>query len=87
MTEENVEEAFKLYTDYKDVVDRAKVVTIEEIAAKDYTLSVNTYIEKTKQETIDPVIVRQQFYEAIANVSAAEEHLKELLKKEGLIND
>lgn len=87
MTEENVEEAFKLYTDYKDVVDRAKVVTVEEIAAKDYTLSVNTYIEKTKQETVDPAIVRQKFYEAVANVAEAEKHLKELLKKEGLIND
>ena len=87
MTEENVEEAYALYTGYKDVVDRSKVVTIEEIAAKDYTLSVNTYIEKTKQETVDPAIVRQKFYEAVANVTAAEEHLKELLKKEGLIND
>lgn len=87
MTEENVEEAYALYTGYKDVVDRSRVVTIEEIAAKDYTLSVNTYIEKTKQETVDPAIVRQKFYEAVANVTAAEEHLKELLKKEGLIND
>ena len=87
MTEENVEEAYKLYTDYKDVIDRAKVVTIEEIAAKDYTLSVNTYIEKTPPETIDPASVRQKFYEAVANVTAAEQHLKQLLKKEGLIND
>jgi len=87
MTEENVEEAYSLYTGYADVVDRSKVVTIEEIAAKDYTLSVNSYIEKTKQEAIDPAVVRQHFYDAVADVAAAEAHLKELLIKEGLLNE
>ena len=87
MTADDVEDVYRLYCNYEDVVDLAKVVTVEEIAAKDYTLSVNTYIEKTQQETVDPAVVRQRYFEAVQEVRAAEEHLKELLKKEGLLNE
>ena len=87
MTADNVEAAYKLYRNYEDVVDLAKVVTLEEIAAKDYTLSVNSYIEKTQQETVDPAIVKQKYFAAVEEVRAAEENLKELLKKEGLLDE
>lgn len=87
MTDENVEAAYKLYEDYTDVVDLAKVVTIEEIAAKDYTLSVNSYIEKTQQEIVDPAVVRQKYFDAVAEVRAAEDYLVELLRKEGLLDE
>jgi type I restriction enzyme M protein len=87
MTDENVEEAYKLYADYQDVIDLAKVVTIEEIAAKDFTLSVNSYIEKTQQEVVDPAVVRQRYFDAVEEVRAAEDSLLELLRKEGLLNE
>ena len=87
MTSENVDAVYQLYLDYGDVIDKSKVVTIEEIAEKDYTLSVTTYIEKTQQESTDPAIVRQRYFAAVQEVRAAEEHLKELLKKEGLLNE
>ena len=87
MTDENVEAAYKLYADYQDVVDLAKVVTIDEIAAKDYTLSVNSYIEKTQQEVVDPAVVRQRYFDAVDEVRAAEDNLIELLWKEGLLNE
>lgn len=87
MTDENVEAAYKLYTDYQDAIDLAKVVTIEEIAAKDFTLSVNSYIEKTQQEVVDPAVVRQRYFDAVEEVRAAEDSLLELLRKEGLLNE
>jgi len=87
MTDENVEAAYKLYKDYVDVVDLAKVVSVEEIAAKDYTLSVNSYIEKTQQEVVDPAVVRQKYFDAVAEVRAAEDNLIELLRKEGLLDE
>lgn len=87
MTEEDVETAYNLYTGYTDVIDKAKVVTIEDIAAKDYTLSVNTYIEKTQQEVVDPATIRLKYYDAVASVYDAEETLKNLLIKEGLLNE
>lgn len=87
MTDENVEAAYKLYADYQDVIDLAKVVTIEEIAAKDFTLSVNSYIEKTQQEVVNPAVVRQRYFDAVEEVRAAEDNLLELLRKEGLLNE
>lgn len=87
MTDENVEAAYKLYADYQDVIDLAKVVTIEEIAAKDFTLSVNSYIEKTQQKVVDPAVVRQRYFDAVEEVRAAEDNLLELLRKEGLLNE
>ena len=87
MTDEDVETAFSLFSDYKDVVDRSKVVTIKEIADKDYTLSVNTYIEKTPTESVDPVEVRKRFFAAVNAVIDAENHLKDLLIKEGLLDE
>lgn len=82
MTDDEVEEVFDLYNKYTDIVEKSKVATIEEIAAKDYTLAVNSYIEKEEQETIDPAVVKAQYYEAVENVKNAEAHLRELLVKE-----
>ena len=82
MTDDEVEEVFDLYNKYTDIVEKSKVATIEEIAAKDYTLAVNSYIEKEEQETIDPAVVKAQYYEAVKKKKNAEAHLRELLVKE-----
>lgn len=87
MTEQNVQTAFELYDNYEDVVEKAKIVTIEDIAAKDYTLAVNSYIEKQVQESIDPAVVKQQYFAALEEVDSAEAALKALLIKEGLLSE
>jgi len=69
------------------VIDRAKVATIAEIAEKDYTLSVNTFIEKTQQKAADPAEVRKKYFAAVQAVIEAENQLKELLRKEGLLDE
>lgn len=43
---------FKLYQDYKDVVEKCKIVFIANLNAAGNTLAVNTYIEKKKQEVV-----------------------------------
>lgn len=87
LSDKNVEELYRLYTDYADVIDHAKVASIDEIAAKDYTLSVNAYIEKTQQKVADPVEIRKQYFAAVQAVADAECRLKELLRKEGLLDE
>ena len=87
MTEDDVNRVFKLYTDYQDVIDYAKVVTINEIKDKDYTLAVNTYIEKAKAETKDPAQVRAEFFVALEDVKVKEERMKQLLREGGYLND
>lgn len=87
MTETNVEEAYGLYKNYDDVTEKSKIATIEDIRAKDYTLSVNSYIEKKVQETISPEEVKREFLLALEEVIATEEKFKRLLIEGGYIGE
>lgn len=84
---QNIEEIFRLYTDYADVPELVKIATSEEIAAKDYTLQVNSYIERLVQESTPPHEVKENFFKALDAVAEAENKLYDLLVKGGYIND
>ncbi|CAI3270076.1 hypothetical protein CIRMBP1204_00232 [Enterococcus cecorum] len=87
MSEKDIEEVFKLYQDYKDVVEKCKIVTIDELDEAGNTLAVNTYIEKKKQEIIPPEVVRAQYFEALENAKKAEAKMKALLIEGGYVNE
>lgn len=87
MSEEDILEVYNLYRDYKDVIEKSKIVTISDLDAAGNTLAVNTYIKKKKQEVISPKVVRERYREAVANVKKAEEKLKRLLIEGGYINE
>lgn len=87
MTEDDIQTVFDLYTSYEDVIEKVKVVTLDDIRDKDYTLAVNTYVEKKEQEVVSPEIVRQQYFAALDEVREAENKLKELLLKGGYVNE
>ena len=87
MTDDNVDEVFNLYNNCTDVIEKSKVVTLEDIAAKDYTLAVNSYIEKEEKEAVDPAMIKSRYLEAVENVKQAEGNLRELLVREGLLNE
>ncbi|MCM2137909.1 N-6 DNA methylase [Vagococcus fluvialis] len=87
MEEKDIQEVFRLYQEYKDVVEKCKIVSIADLDAAGNTLAVNTYIEKKKQEVVSPEVVRGQYYEAVHNVHQAEAKLKELLIEGGYINE
>ncbi len=87
MTADDVNEVFGLYEAYIDATEKAKVVTIADLTQKDYTLQVNSYIEKQVQETIDPAQVKKDYYAAVEAVYDAEEKLKALLVEGGYINE
>ena len=54
LTQENIENILKLYTDRVDVAHTVHVVTGADIAAEDYNLSVSTYVEpEDTREIID----------------------------------
>ena len=84
MTDDDIQQVCDLYADYKDVIEKCKIVTLDDIKAKDYTLSVNSYIE---QETIDPTVVKKEFLEALSAVTTAEDKLKQLLVEGGYIHE
>lgn len=87
MTDDDIQQVCDLYADYKDVIEKCKIVTLDDIKAKDYTLSVNSYIEKKQQETIDPAAVKKEFLEALSAVTTAEDKLKRLLVEGGYIHE
>ena len=87
LSEADVDTIFAYYRAYEDVVERVKVVSIEDMAAKDYTLQVNSYIEKRIVEGISPEEVKRQFFSALEAVDEAEERLHDLLVKGGYVNE
>lgn len=87
MSEDDIAEVYKLYTDYQDVVERCKVVTLKDIKDKDYTLSTNVYIEKKPVPITPPSVVREQYYASYKRALEYEKRLRELLKEGGYIDE
>jgi type I restriction enzyme M protein len=83
LSDQNVDETFKLYSDYADVEEIAKVVTVREIEEKDYILSVNRYIERKAAEVKPYETVKAEFKQAYENMIAAETKFRELLVNGG----
>jgi type I restriction enzyme M protein len=70
--------------DFKNVADRAKVVSMDEIEAEDWTLNISRYVLPPIGEDIPPLpqaVVA--FKEALAEARAAEDRLREVLVKGG----
>ena len=86
MTEADSDQVYRLWQDYKDVIDKCAIVDLEAIRDKDYTLSVNSYIEKTPAPPIDPKKVRAEFYAALNEMKESEAALMQLLKEGGYID-
>lgn len=87
MVDDDISKVFKFYNDYKDVIEKVKVVTIDDVREKDYTLAINNYIEKKEQEIIHPAEVRRQYFEAFDEMLEAEETMKNLLLKGGYVHE
>lgn len=87
MTDDDIDNVFKFYTDYKDVIEKVKIVTIPDVREKDYTLAINNYIEKKEQEIVPPAEVRRQYFEAFDEMLGAEETMRNLLLEGGYINE
>jgi type I restriction enzyme M protein len=69
---------------FKDVKDRAKVVTLDEIKAEDWTLNISRYVLPATGEEIPPLPVAvAAFKDALAECRAAEDRLREVLTEEG----
>ncbi|MCH3955517.1 MAG: N-6 DNA methylase [Eubacterium sp.] len=87
MSEENIAEVYKLYTDYKDVIERCKIVTLDDIKEKGYTLSTNVYIEKKPVPITPPSVVRARYFDAYEKAQAQEKKLRQLLREGGYIDE
>ena len=83
---EHVDQIFGWYRGYKNVEGIAKVVTLEEIAANDWNLNIPRYVERVSDEqTITVEEAVSNLKSALAEAYTAEDKLKALLKREGLL--
>lgn len=74
-----MDKIYKLYTDYTDVEDFAKVVSIDDIEKKDWNLSPNRYVEYHKEEIRPYAEVLAEFRKAIEDVQKAETEFSQLI--------
>ncbi len=81
LTPEDIDRIYKLYTDYADVEDFSRVVSLKEIADKDWNLSPNRYVQYHKEEIRPYAEVLAEFRQAIADVEAAETEFSSLIKR------
>ena len=82
LSQEDVDRIFHLYTDYKDVEDYAKVVTLEDVKAKEYNLSPNRYVDYHKEEVKPYAEVLAEFKAAIQAVKDAEAEFIRIMQEE-----
>ena len=86
LSDGDVDRLYKLYADFKDVEDFAKVVTIDDIAAKGYDLSVNKYVTYHQESAKSYGEVKTEFDAALQDVNAATAKFRALLSKFGKRN-
>lgn len=77
LSDNDVDRFYELYTQYQDVEDYAKVVTLDEIASKGYDLSPNKYVQYHRE-------AQRPYAEVLADFKAAYEEVK--LRESQFIN-
>lgn len=87
MTDKDVQKVYNLYENYEDRIEQCRIVSIEDVEKAGYSLVVENFIQKKKQEAIKPAEVRKKYFEAVKNVHHAEAKFELLLTKGGYMNE
>jgi len=83
---DHVDNIHRWYEEYQDVEGICRVVTLDEIRENDFNLNISRYVEPVIEEetmTLDQAI--NNLKESLQAAYVAEDHLRELLSKEGLL--
>ena len=73
---------------FKDVQDRARVVTVDEVKTEDYTLNISRYVLPPIGEDIPPLPEAvKAFKEALKEAREAEADLRKALEEGGWLNE
>ena len=80
----HAEEIIGLVRQFRDVEDRAKVVSTEEIEREDWTLNISRYVLSPTGEDVPPLPEAvAAFKQALADARAAEDRLRRVLVEDG----
>lgn len=87
LDQEHSEKIVKCFSDFKNVEDHAKVVTLEDIKEEGWTLNISRYVLPPIGEDIPPLPEAiAAFKEALAEARAAEDHLRNVLTEGGWLD-
>ena len=82
LTDENIDNVVKIFTDRKDIDYVAKLISNTEIGENDYNLSVSTYVEKEDtREKIDIVELNKQIEEIVAKEQVLRDEIDKIVKE------
>lgn len=82
LTDENIDNIVKIFTDREDKEYVAKLVSNKEIEANDYNLSVSTYVEKEDtREKIDIDVLNKEIEEIVARENILREEIKKIISE------
>ena len=82
LTDENIDNVVKIFTDRKDIDYVAKLVSNTEIGENDYNLSVSTYVEKEDiREKIDIVELNKQIEEIVSKEQVLRAEIDKIVKE------
>ena len=82
LTDKNIENIVKIFTDRKDIEYMAKLVSNKEIAENDYNLSVSTYVEKEDtREKIDIDVLNKEIDEIVARENVLREEINKIIEE------
>jgi len=84
LSDDDVDELYRLYTAYDEEEDKSIVVTIEQIAQKGYDLSPNKYVTYHKDESKPYSEVLAEFKAAYQHMQEAEKKFREILNREAV---
>ncbi len=84
LSDDDVDELYRLYTAYEEEEDKSIVVTIDQIASKDYDLSPNKYVKYHKEETKPYAEVLAEFKAAYQHMLEAEQKFRDILNREAV---
>ena len=86
MLDKDIYKIFDLFRNYQDVEGFVKVATLEEIKKNNYDLNISLYVEPVfEEENITMEEALADFKKAVDECFSAEDNLRVLLKREGLM--
>ena len=82
LTDDNINDIVKIFTDREDKEHIAKLVSNQEIAENEYNLSVSTYVEKEDtREKIDIVELNKEIDEIVAKEQVLRDEIKKIISE------
>ena len=82
LTNKNIENIIKIFTERNDVEYVSKLVSNKDIAENDYNLSVSTYVEKEDtREKIDINVLNKEIEEIVARENILREEIKKIISE------